>query len=348
MTKKKSNGSGPLRAPQSKKKNGKGLSRAPLSNSARSRQSGRNAARYRESERILSVAGNTTFGVVGNVACNPGLSDSFPWLSGHAQLYERYKIHKLVYHYKSLKAATTNGQVLLSFDYDTLDSAPTTAVEVAQSTVYESDRVWECFSLHIPVDPNRVLFTRSGSIGSADAKTYDFGRMYVSAEGCDDTSNQGFIEVEYDIECFDKQTGSSPSLGAGDFAVWNLSANQSASNTTVTIAFDEEPITNPLTLANSSGTFTIPQAGLYEISCDLSTTVGLGATPATLEVDDAAATPPILFSGSVANGASASLAACIISLTAGQTIRIRGSGASSNNFLGDGCRIMVKYLASTV
>jgi len=234
----------------------------------------------------------------------------------------------------------------MSFDYDTLDTAPTTAVEVSQATVFSVDRVWENFSMRVPVDPSRVLFTRAGGVGSSDLKTYDFGRFFVSAEGCDDTTNQGYILVEYEIELFDKQNSSSATSGAGDFAIWNLSAAQSASNTTVTVAFDEEPVTNDLVLANTSGTFTVPISGVYEIHCDINTTAALlGTTPSTLEVDDAAVAPPILFSGTNTGGHSATLSACILELNAGQTFRIRVNGATSCQLDGDGCRILVKLLS---
>lgn len=321
---------------------------APLSNSARSSQSGRNAARYRETERILTLAGSTSFGNVGNLACNPGLAASFPWLSGHAQLYERYRLHKLIYRYRSLKAATSNGQMLLSFDYDTLDAAPTTAVEVAQSTVFEGDRVWENFEMKVPCDPNRILFTRDGSVANADYKTYDYGRLFCSAESCDDTTSQGFVEVEYDIELFDKQQGGSggASASAGSFALWNLSANQSQSSATVTVNFDEEPVTNSLVLTNASGTFTVPSSGLYEVSVDLqAVTAAMGAV-ASVEVDGAPVSVPILFG--LAAEWSFTLAACVLELTAGQTIRVRSTGAASSSLLADQCRLKVVLLAQSV
>jgi hypothetical protein len=285
---------------------------------------------------------------VGNLACNPGLAASFPWLSGHAQLYERYRLHKLIYRYRSLKAATSNGQMLLSFDFDTLDSAPTSAVEVSQSTVFEGDRVWENFELKVPCDPSRVLFTRDGSVANADYKTYDFGRLFCSAESCDDTTNQGFVEVDYDIELFDKQQGgaAAASAAAGAYAVWNLSADQSQSASTVTVAFDEEPITNSLVLANAAGTFTIPTSGTYEVSVDLqAVTQSMGAS-ATLEVDGAAISPPVLFG--VGLEWNFNLAACIIEITAGQTLRVRSTGSSGSSLDGDYCRIKVVLLAIAV
>jgi hypothetical protein len=331
------------------KKSAQGKGKAPLSNSARASQSGRNAARYRECERILTLAGSTSFSVVGNLACNPGLAASFPWLSGHAQLYERYRVHKLIYRYRSLKSATSNGQMLMSFDYDTLDSAPATAVEVSQSTVFEGDRVWENFEMKVPIDPSRVLFTRPGALSNVDYKTYDLGRLFCSAESCDDTTNQGYVEVDYDIELFDKQQGATAaSATSGSCALWNLSANQSQSATTVTVAFDEEPVTNSLVLANTAGTFTVPSSGVYRVSVDLGCGTAAMSNWSSIEVDGAAVAPPILFGGVGGGTLNHILSSCLLDLTAGQTIRVRSSGASTSVLAADECRIYVQLLACSV
>lgn len=184
---------------------GKGVVMAPVAQNKSAGQTRGTSLRFRETERVATVDGSVGFSVTGSLACNPGLAGSFPWLSGHAALFERYRVHRLVYRYKNLKGTATNGNVLMSFDYDTLDSSPATAIEMTQSTVYADGAPWRIFELVVPSD-KRDLFTRAGPVAGADLKTYDMGKLHIAAEGCADTTPHGYLEVEYDIELFMKQS----------------------------------------------------------------------------------------------------------------------------------------------
>lgn len=190
---------------------------APVAQNRSAGQTRGNSLRFKECERISTVNGSIAFSVTGSQPCNPALSGSFPWLSGHAALFERYRVHKLVYRYKNLKGTATNGNILMSFDYDTLDNSPATAIEMTQSTVYADGAPWRIFELNVPTD-KRDLFTRTGTVSGADLKTYDMGKLNIAAEGCADTSPHGYLEVEYDIELFMKQSiasGTTASTGSG-------------------------------------------------------------------------------------------------------------------------------------
>jgi len=195
--------SGPQRGKQAKN-----TVRAPTAMNRSSRQTGMNSTRYRECERIATVNGSVAFSNVLDVPCNPGLANSFPWLSGHAALYESYIVHSITYRYKNLKGTDAAGNILMSFDYDTLDSPPASAIAQSQSTVWIDGAPWRIFEMKVPVRKHK-LFTRSSVIPGTDLKTYDFGRLHVSAEGCADASAHGYLEVEYNIELVDKQVGGS-------------------------------------------------------------------------------------------------------------------------------------------
>lgn len=188
---------------------------APVAQNKSSAQTRGNSLRFKECERITTIPGSVAFAVSGSVACNPGLAASFPWLSGHANLFERYRIHKLVYRYKNLKGTASNGNILMSFDYDTLDNPPASAVEMTQSTVYVDGAPWRIFQLEVPTD-KRDLFTRSAAVAGADLKTYDMGKLHVAAEGCADSTPHGYLEVEYDVELFMKQSTTSGSSGTSN------------------------------------------------------------------------------------------------------------------------------------
>lgn len=196
---------------------------APVAQNKSAGQTGGKSLRFREVERVATVNGSVAFGVTGSLACNPGLPGSFPWLSGHAALFERYRIHKLVFRYKNLKGTATNGNILMSFDYDTLDNSPATAIEMTQSTVYADGAPWRIFELVVPTD-KRDLFTRAGNVAGADLKTYDMGKLHIAAEGCADTTPHGYLEVEYDVELFMKQSVFSAAPGVTPSGSAELSA----------------------------------------------------------------------------------------------------------------------------
>lgn len=246
-------------------RNGGSAVRAPAAMNRSSRQTGRQVSRYRECERVATIAGATNYAVVSNIACNPGLAGSFPWLSGHANLYERYRVHKLVYRYKNLKGTDSDGNIIMSFDYDTLDGPPVSAIEQCQSTRWIDGAPWRIFELHVPTD-SRILFTRAGAVQLADLKTYDIGRLFIAAEGCADTSDHGILEVEYDIELIEKQPSRLTPGGAANRSVtmYNLSTTTAGSPT---IDFDEV-ITNGLSITNVNGSYTLP-AGAYILQVDL-------------------------------------------------------------------------------
>lgn len=192
-----------------------------------------------------------------NLPCNPALADSFPWLAGHAKLFENYRIHNIVYRYKTLKGTSTNGNVIMSFDYDTLDSAPTTAILQTQSTIYIDGAPWKTIEMRVP-SPKRNLFTRQGAIVGADLKTYDFGRLFIATEGCSDTSEHGYVEVEYDIELLNKQSGSS-SVGTVTSTAYYTDAGGISCGFAVPIPF-ATVVKNDIGIVNAAGVFTLPTA----------------------------------------------------------------------------------------
>lgn len=262
------------------------VTRAPVAQNRSSTQAGTDSARYRESERIGTVPGSTTFDIVLDLACNPGLSGSFPWLSGHASLYEKYRVHKLVYRYKNLKGTGSDGNVIMSFDYDTLDTAPTSAVQMCQSTRWIDGAVWRIFELHVPSD-NRTLFTRNSAVSLADLKTYDMGRIYVAAEGCSNFSDHGILEVEYDIELFQKQPAGISQVANRSLSYFTLSDSIAGGDPT---DFDLE-VYNPLNIVNDGGLYTLPE-GAYLVTVDLTGSTVNDAT-FRFELDGQALSPGV-------------------------------------------------------
>lgn len=248
--------------------------------------------RFRECERIATIPGSVTFTNAVSIACNPGLANSFPWLSGHAALFENYKVHSITYRYKNLKGTASAGNVIMSFDYDTLDSAPTTAIQATQSTHYADGAPWRIFQLKVP-GTGKVLFTRSSVPSGVDLKTYDMGSLHVATEGCADTSDHGYLEVEYDIEFFNKQSSSLTSLSVGSTSEFYLSADQAVTADT-TIAYDATLI-NDIGVTNTAGSMLLP-AGKYLYFLYFVQS-GLVFSSASLHQDGSQFTPPEKING---------------------------------------------------
>jgi len=263
--------------------------RAPAFSNKSSSQSGQQSRRYRESERILTVSGAVSYSVEHSVAVNPGLPASFPWLSGHAQLYEKFKVHRLIFRYKNLKGTSSAGNILMSFDYDTLDSAPASAVEQTQSTVWVDGAPWRIFEMRVPPD-NLARFTRAGSV-MGDLKTYDFGRLYIAAEGCADTSDHGYLEVEYDIELFQKQSAASNLPTNNSVAEFTLGTSQAVGAGFADVPFDVTTV-DPFGFTVVSGLFTSTLAGTFLVYAS-ATAMTAGITDASIMVNGAQLPNPL-------------------------------------------------------
>ena len=209
---------------QEKKNNSpRGIVRLPASQNSSSRQSGPLSFRPpRTIERIATVVGSAIYDNVLSIPTQPGLVSSFPWLSTIANSFEEYRVISLTFRYKNIVGASNNGNVILSYDLDVMDSAPLDGISASQSTFYKDGAPWRIFELKVRI-PNKRFFTRSATIANADPKLYDCGILHVATEGCTLDQDQGYLEVEYDIELIGKQPqsfgSSATSYGYPTFAI---------------------------------------------------------------------------------------------------------------------------------
>jgi hypothetical protein len=83
----------------------------------------------------LVHAQNGSAGVfsAGGDVMNPGLPSSYPWLSGIAKQYTRFRWKALRYIYVPTCSTTTAGSVFFYPSYDSYDSGPTSLAQVAVS-----------------------------------------------------------------------------------------------------------------------------------------------------------------------------------------------------------------------
>lgn len=167
--------------------------------------------RIHQMERIANVTSNGT--TAGNFKAdsyiiNPANSTTFPWLSGIANLFDKYKFHKLRFFFINNSPTSIAGNVTMAVDFDTLDAVPANGIGMSNLAKFISFAPWKSEELSIPVNRpgnNSWLFTTNETPVGTDAKTYNLGNFLISTEGITSTDYLvGYLCVEYDVELLDK------------------------------------------------------------------------------------------------------------------------------------------------
>lgn len=167
---------------------------------------------------IVSGAPNTfkieTFSV------QPGDNGTFPWLSNIAGQFEEYRIHGMIFEYKTMSADALNstntalGQVVMATQYNVL--LPTfqnkqqmenyefgTSVKPSSSVIHpiECDPAVTSFG---PIFQVRI----DGNTAQGDARLYDMAKFSIATNGMQGTNvNCGELWVSYQIEFLKPRMG---------------------------------------------------------------------------------------------------------------------------------------------
>ena len=167
----------------------------------------RNFVVLRHREYIADIFGTTNF-TVQSFPINPGVSSTFPWLSGVASNYEQYFFTGMIFEYKSLSADYTNapamGTVIMATSYNAQnfafpDKRTMQNYEYANSNLPSNTFIHpiECAR---DLNPVSELYTRSGSFPSgADPRLYDLGNFQIATVGNPVTTVMGELWVTYEV-----------------------------------------------------------------------------------------------------------------------------------------------------
>jgi len=136
---------------------------------------------------------------------NPGISDTFPWLSGPSLSYEKYKFVGLNFRYEVLSSTNTTGKVFFVPDFNMQEEGPLTKQAALSYELATGSQPWVRFSFSVPDKYLRAYneyFIRNFTLPSnADIKTYDPLRLYVATEGATvDNTIVGELWVDYAVE----------------------------------------------------------------------------------------------------------------------------------------------------
>lgn len=261
-------------------------------------------------ELVSTISGNTTYAVT-SFALNPGISATFPWLSSVANSYEQYRFLRLRFIYVPRCATSYAGSVLLSPEYDALDSAPTSEASQAMMLGTEENVPWveQMIDLSVPdmFSLGSRKFTRSTSVSNSDLKTYDAGQLFVGRASCADTNAIGKLWVEYDVELYVPQN---PSVGLvsaiGSASIYNLASDQTITTATPTVILFDTESYDSIGTSVSSGVITLP-AGNYLIRAVLCMTVNSTTSAVDISlIQDTSTTIVSASLGSLASGQESS------------------------------------------
>lgn len=216
-------------------------------------------------------------------AINPGVDETFSWLSNIAVNWERYKFHRLKFSYKTRLPSSSAGSIMMAPDYDSADGPPVDELTLLSYGQAKDCSVWK--DLEIVCDPKGLAggrndhFVRSGQLApNLDVKTYDCGNFWIATDVVSGTSF-GKLFVEYDVEFFNPQLPYSgdPLIGTSQF--------NGGGTMTAAKPFGTAPVTNVLsnvgTMLGTATNNTVPVD--QDIATALLTTnfVGTGISTAS-------------------------------------------------------------------
>lgn len=206
------------------------LESAPVSVAQAQRYAGRGSRgvswRIRNSELVGNVAGSVDFAYT-RYYVNPGMVNTFPWLSQEANRWEQYRFHSLRFRYVTRTATTTIGSIILSPEYNSRDPPPTTETEATNTQDAIEDSPWKNITCTLTpqsmfqAGPRKLV--RAAMI-AGDINIYDVASLYVASIGMVGTDTVGKLWVDYDVELFVPQNSPADysTLSAGSMQTRNL------------------------------------------------------------------------------------------------------------------------------
>jgi hypothetical protein len=241
---------------------------------------------------------------------NPGLQETFPWLSRVANNYQQYSIRGMVYQYVptsgSAVSSTNNalGSVMLQTSYRSTDDAPTSKIELLNE-YWSSEAVPnEPFCHPIECDPKenpfQIHYVRGHALPSDENQLmYDVGKTFlcVSGQQADDIV-LGDLWVTYEIELKKPIISSDVTVDNAYYTLYDNSASPTFANifpsTAVTTSVGNLPLIlqgNEVTIPETIvGKFTL--FFVYRADALMTTPAVLGA-PALTDMDLIRMTPAI-------------------------------------------------------
>lgn len=170
---------------------------------------GNNCIRVQHREYIASISSSTTFNLAA-YNLNPGLSQTFPWLSEIAKNYEMYHFNGMIFQFMSTSADALNstntalGKVVMATDYNAMDD-DYVSVQQMMGTQFAnmgkpSDNILHAIECDPGENPLKLAYVRTGNPpADADLRLYDLGKFQIATTGSQAAAVVGDLWVSYDV-----------------------------------------------------------------------------------------------------------------------------------------------------
>lgn len=175
---------------------------------------GERTLRFKHREYVGDIVSSSIIGAFNNQlwAINPGMNESFPFLATLAQNFTTYKMHGLVYEFKSMSSpglATTSsatGSIIAVVDYNPASGPFVSKQDMLNSEGSIDSKPSEGFLMGVECDPKKLtaaeLYIRTTvNPSNSDPRYTDLGILNVATIGINSSSlNLGELYAIYDVE----------------------------------------------------------------------------------------------------------------------------------------------------
>jgi hypothetical protein len=197
------------------------------------------------------------------------MSTTFPWLSVVASEYEEYSFRSLKFIWIPIAPTSTQGDVLLSPDYNATNVAPASETQAVDHIDACQSAVWNEFVCTLDPKSLNALGPRRyvrNTLVAGDLKTFDSGTLYVCTNNQTGTSAVGKLWVEYTVELTTPCLAPINTFGS-TLSVFSNTASQTISTGVTTNLVYNTIVDNPLGVGLAANTHDFTLApGYYKIS----------------------------------------------------------------------------------
>lgn len=262
---------------------------------------GEDSIRVRKTEYITNINMTDDF-QVSTFPINPGLKQTFPWLSNIAANYEQFYMHGMIFMYKTTSSAAIAsdtdlglGQVIMATDYDALDAEFQNQSQMLGSmfsnSTIPSHSLMHAVECDNKAQPYRLYYVRQGDPpANSDLRLYDPGKFGLATNGPANYTGAGQLWVSYDISFYKSVQNVQLGFGLSN-ARWTFDATNTSpspglfASAAVTELFDNIG----MTLDSAATTITVNFPGIIDsgfFRCSLAITSKDSANVSVITISD--------------------------------------------------------------
>lgn len=165
-------------------------------------------------EYLGDISGTAGFNVT-SYPLNPGMTQTFPWLSGIAGNYQQYKIHGLIFEFRPLITDNVTGGspgvIVFATNYNADASSYTTKQQMESSEFAVSIKPTHAMIHGVECadneTPTPMKYIRTGAVPTGqDLRLYDMGVMQLATQ-LNPVVNLGELWVSYCVEFYKPTLG---------------------------------------------------------------------------------------------------------------------------------------------